>query len=337
MVKSAFLKLISIYMIFVVVISLLFSFVLYEVSITALQRGLRELDASAPISLRLNNEFEHFRKLRFNEQKSELLSSIIFLNIAILISGGLFSYYLAKRTIEPIQEALDRQARFTADAAHELRTPLSVMRAENEISLRDSKLSKADAITTIESNLEEVIRMQALTDTLLALSSSNKPDNKINFNINDSVNNVIGRMQKASVAKRIIINNKVKNIYVFGNIENIEQIISILLENAIKYSPEDSKIDILSKKTKHVINIEVIDNGMGIDKQDLPFIFDRFYRGEKARTRSSINGHGLGLSLAKQLADHNDAIIKYLPTPKKGSTFVLSLKPASEAKLAELS
>lgn len=322
-------------MVFVIAISLLFSVVLYQVSITALQRGLRELDSTAPISLRLNDEFENFRKARFNEQKSQVLSSIIFLNITIILAGALISYYLAKRTLEPIQEALERQARFTADAAHELRTPLSVMRAENEVSLRDNKLTKNDAISTIESNLEEVIRMQSLTDTLLALSSDSQPVNKINFNISDSIDAVIERLHNMAISKKISIQNKSKETLVYGGIDNIEQILTILLENAIKYSPQNSTVEIKLIKSKNIINIYVADQGIGIDKKDEPYIFDRFYRGEKARTRSSINGHGLGLSLAKQLAGNNDATIKYQPTNKTGSTFVLGLKPASDSIYSE--
>jgi signal transduction histidine kinase len=336
MVKSAFLKLITVYMVFVIAISFLFSVVLYQVSITALQRGLRGLDTTAPISLRLNNEFENFRKARFKEQKSQVLSSIIFLNITIILAGALISYYLAKKTLQPIQQAIDRQTRFTADAAHELRTPLSVMRAENEVSLRDKNLTKSDAIATIESNLEEVIRMQALTETLLALSSNNSDDHKTNFNIKDSVGAVTERLNNMASAKKITIKDTTSKSLAYGNIDNIEQIITILLENAIKYSPENSLIELKSQKSKNNTNILIVDHGYGIDKNDEPYIFDRFYRGEKARTRSSINGHGLGLSLAKQLAENNDAYIKYQPTKKGGSTFILNLKKASDSSNSEL-
>lgn len=313
-------------MAFVIAISIAFSIVLYQVSVTAVQRGLRAPGPNSPYSMMRNGDFDAFRELRYQEQKSEILSSIIFLNISIIIAGGLVSYYLAKRTLEPIQEAMDRQARFTADAAHELRTPLSVMRAENEIALRDKELTKSSAVESIESNLEEVIRLQALTDTLLALSSNTQPDTLSELHVKDSLENVLDRMRIAIDQKELKVTNDVKDEVVVGNPDNIEQILTILIDNAIKYSEPKKSIEVTSKKTKNTVIISIKDHGIGIKKEDLPYIFDRFYRGETARTRSAINGHGLGLSLAKQLADNNGASIEYTPTSKGGSTFSLKLK-----------
>jgi signal transduction histidine kinase len=133
-------------------------------------------------------------------------------------------------------------------------------------------------------------------------------------------------MQISLDQKNIKVTNDVKDEIAVGNPDNIEQIITILLDNAIKYSEPKKSIEIVSKKNKNAVMISIIDHGIGIKKEDLPYIYDRFYRGETARTRSAINGHGLGLSLAKQLAKRTGADIHYEPTPKGGSTFVLRIQ-----------
>ncbi len=234
---------------------------------------------------------------------------------------------LARRTLQPIEEAMESQARFSSDAAHELRTPLSVMQSEIEIALRDKKSSKTTQKETLESNLDEVHRLRALTDRLLMLANMKElqlgPTQLEEVAI-DAVGNVIPLAQD----KDISIDNQVGSLKAHANRESLTDVVTILLDNAIKYSPKKSHVVIAAVERNKRIQLTVTDNGPGITPKDQQHIFDRFYRADTSRSKANVEGHGLGLSIASRIMEAHGGDITLTSSPKKGSQFTLDLEKA---------
>lgn len=257
--------------------------------------------------------------------RERLILTLLFINAGILLVSGGAGYFLAGRTLRPIQETLQEQRRFISDASHELRTPLTSLRTELEVSLRDTKLSLADAKKLLESNLEEVIHLQSLSDGLLSLARHQSTLQKsfTEISLVSCVEEALKKVSPLAQQKHIAIMQKVEPTEILGDKQALVELLIILLDNAIKYSPPKATVIMRGKKMAKWVVIEVRDSGIGIDKEDMPHIFDRFYRADKARTHSDSSGYGLGLSIAKKIVeDHGGTITAQ---SKKGSTFTVRL------------
>ncbi len=312
-------------MLILTVLSLLFSIIVFSLASREFYRPfgpglfettIQQLDPETDIlSLRIQ---------RAQVSEHHLLSNLLIFNLAALSAGGLCSYLLARRTLKPIEEALTAQARFSSDAAHELRTPLSVMQSEIEIGLRDKQSSKSSLAKTLSSNLDEVHRLRALTDRLLMLANAKElqlGSTSLEDVAIDAVNNVIPLAQ----AKKISIDNQVGSLKAFANRASLTDVVTILLDNAIKYSPSKSHVVMAATgKGKH-ITLTVSDNGPGIALIDQPFIFDRFYRADTSRSKANVEGHGLGLSIAKRIMEAHNGEISLEGKPGNGSRFIIHL------------
>jgi signal transduction histidine kinase len=256
----------------------------------------------------------------------------VYFNVFVLIAGTGLSYWLAKRTIRPIQQALEAQTRFTADASHELRTPLSVMQTGIETLRRNPATTKQEALKLLDSNLEEVSKLRSLAEGLLQLARSNgKPLAMQPVAVGDIAGDAIDRVSGAAKSKRITVLNDVAEAKVLGDQGSLIELIVILLDNAIKYSEPDSLVTLASRKAGRLVELAVSDKGRGIAPQDIGHIFERFYRADKSRSNIDVEGHGLGLSIAKQIADAHKTEIKVVSTPDKGTTFIVSLQLAQHS------
>lgn len=326
--KSAYFKLTLFYVLIVMIISISFSVSLYELSSNELNRGLDRqaiIFRGLPIgdmNLHIPN-FDQIRLEQLSESNTHLKTSLIDFNILILILSAIASYFLAKKTLEPIENAVESQNRFTADASHELRTPLAAMRAEIEVNLRDKKLDLAKSKKLLKSNLEEIQKLEELSGTLLQLARHDETAKK-NFqkiSLEDAVCEAYEKVAKTAEKKQIRFDNHFKEEYVWGDHGSLVQLFVILLDNAVKYSPEKSKISIEIKKSRHHAMVDIIDKGCGIGDVDLPHIFDRFYRADNSRCKVKTDGFGLGLSIAKQIVDYHNGKIVASNNNGKGSKF----------------
>ncbi len=329
MFKSATLKLTVFYMLIIVAISLLFSVNLYHLSYRELERGLqrqaRDIGRAPRFRALLGEEPINVSE-QLKEGRSRILVRLMFANLGVILLGGVGSYYLARRTLEPIEESVERQNRFTADASHELRTPLAAMKSEIEVALRDSKLSKKQAKELLESNLEEVDKLEKLTAGLLSLAQGNGRLKIDSFDVKALVSSARKVMTKTAKQKKIRIIDKTKSIKVSGNKAAITQVISIVLENAIKYSPPGSAVEITSTPRRQFASVQISDHGSGIDKKDQPFIFDRFYQADTSRHKQENGGgYGLGLSIARHIIEEQGGQISVTSTNGKGSTFKIEI------------
>jgi signal transduction histidine kinase len=246
----------------------------------------------------------------------------------IFVVTGAAGYFLAGRTLRPIKEMVDEQRRFITDASHELRTPLTSLRSEIEVGLRNASLSEKEARALLQSNLEEVISLQLLSDNLLALTQNGREkalvmeDVSLSQSLKEAEKRLNGNLKK----KKITVKTDVPDdLTVRGVRESIVSLLVILLDNAVKYSPSKSTISLSAKRSEGHSEITLVDQGIGIEKEDLPHVFERFYRANKSRSKEQVSGYGLGLSIAKKIVTSHKGTIHVTSEVDKGTTFVLKL------------
>lgn len=259
--------------------------------------------------------------------RQHLNQELIMINIAALAVGGLLSYWFAGRALKPIQEAHEAQARFAADASHELRTPLTNMQLENEVFLRQKDFTKDEARDQIKSNLEEVQRLEQLSTSLLALTRYGQASLTLKpLAMKNVVTQAVEVASKSAKAKerRAHFNMEAVGGTAVGDHDSLVQLVGIVLDNAMKYGPEGGTVLVQGQPDDGNYVLRVSDEGPGIAEHDLPFIFDRLYRGDKARS-SQTGGYGLGLALAREIAAANHATIDADNGPKGGAIFEIRL------------
>lgn len=313
-------------------ISLVFSVGFYKVSSDEIVRGIRRKPIAAR-DLNLSRNTDLINEIIENQNeaillaKARLQANLLFINIFILTGGGLLSYYLARRTLKPIEDIHEAQSRFTADASHELRTPIAAMRLENELALTDKKLKIKDAKLLLDSNIEELDKLTSLTEGLLSLARlDNEEMEKTKVKIKDIVESAIERVLAQAESKSQIITPKQINAgFLFANQSTLVEALVTILDNAIKYSPEKSEIVVSTKKTITTIDFFIQDSGIGIKPTEQSLVFDRFYRADNSRQKNDVSGYGIGLSIAKSIAESHGGSISVESTPGNGSTFKLSI------------
>lgn len=255
-----------------------------------------------------------------------LLWRLLGLNLGALLIGSVLSYYLARRTLQPMEAAMDAQARFASDASHELRTPLTVMQAEIEVVLKKSDLSMDRAKAALRSNYQEVTRLKQLSEGLLRLAHAPQHDNTfLSVNLDEIVNDAMNQLLKSAQAKHITIDDAVPRLSIQGDRQSLVQVLVILLDNAIKYSPQGCAVHIEGRAQGKYILLSVRDEGPGIRATDLPHIFERFYRADPSRSTHKVNGYGLGLSIAQKIVQQHRGDISVISTLGQGATFTLKL------------
>lgn len=329
LIRSAVARLTLFYLAILATICLCFSIVVYNLSSHEFDRS-----GSAPQVLRQLDELfmTDYQQMQANiaeQSRVRLKQHLLLWNIAILGLGAFGSYLFARRTLQPVDDAMERQGRFISDASHELRTPLTAIQAETEVGLRDPKLTLRDAKLLLASNLEEAQRLSALTSGLLELSTSERGKLALEpVGLAEVVRRAMSAVEPARAEKHIEIANSLVDEVVRGNAARLEELFIILLDNAIKYSSEGARVIVAAKRQGKYLSVTVRDTGMGIKAGDLPHIFDRFYRADTSRTKQHIEGHGLGLSIAKQIVDAHEGTISVVSEPGKGTTFGIRLLAA---------
>jgi len=340
MFQSATLKLTGWYLLILMAISITFSVVIYQLNyrevsfrLENLQHSIMdEFNAPAPFSNYFDNYKEGPDSPLFSESRkasNQMILSLLYINIVVFIAGGLGSYFLARRTLRPIAEAHEAQSRFTSDASHELRTPLAAMKTELEVNLRDPKLGMEEARELLVSNLEEVNKLIQLSEMLLHLSRLDHDKLEVDtVDVPVVLEELIKRYPKEKKQFDITARKKATTL---ANEAAVSELMGILIDNAIKYSPENTPIYIRVFEQRGQIGFEIKNSGKPIPEDKLPKLFDRFYRVDGSRTNGSKNGYGLGLSIAKKIIDvhHGELTVSsseeattftfYLPIVRKSS------------------
>lgn len=315
------------YLSIIMIMSLSFSAVLYGTSLGQLERQRpprASVDIDSDFPAQTPSNFRTFINKRIEEGKREILIKLIIINLCVLGTGSLLSYYLARRTLMPIEEAMEAQTQFVSDASHELRTPLTALRTTNEVALRRKSLTLADARGTISDNLDEIDRLQQLTDGLLRLSVHGASLQLRPVSLPEVLDTALAAVAIKASDKHISLDNQVPAISATADSGALTQILTILLDNAIKYSPEHTTITVrAATDSRHNVYIHVSDQGIGINEHDVQHIFSRFYRADSSRSQTL--GYGLGLPIAHKLVQAHHGTLSVESTPGQGSTFTVQL------------
>ena len=329
MFKNATFKLTVSYLVVVMVISLVFSGVVYRVGSDNLLYGLTretsELSTAFPIFS--GTRFAAPNPLDLKAAKQHLFDELVLTNLFVLVAAGFISYILARETLKPIEDAHEQQKRFTADVSHELRTPLTALKMESEVALMDESMDPKELRKVISSNIEEAAKLDNLINSLLRLARLEAGELQKQFArvvLPDIVNEAVAHVGQQAEAKNIKIKYKPKPLYINGDKDSLVQMLVIFLDNAIKYSPAKSKIELTSSQENNQVILEVKDSGNGIAPEDLTHVFERFYRADAARKGNS--GFGLGLSIAKLIADVHSADITIKSRLNHGTKVIVSFE-----------
>ncbi|HPZ09445.1 MAG TPA: heavy metal sensor histidine kinase [Candidatus Eremiobacteraeota bacterium] len=226
-----------------------------------------------------------------------------------------------------LENAFSMQKRFTADASHELRTPLTVLKGEIEVALKKTRRPE-EYRDILESNLEEVDRLTKIIKDLLFLARTDNGKDFLsiqNINLSHLCKETIKYMELLASEKKIHISTRIdEELIIQGDPDKIKQLLLNLLENGIKYNKENGKITLSLHKNERYAELKISDTGIGISSEDIPYIFERFYRVDKARSRE-MGGSGLGLSIVKWIVEVHQGEIEVESRPGEGSTFKVLL------------
>ncbi len=237
---------------------------------------------------------------------------------AIAAVGG---WLLAGKSLEPVAAAFERQQAFVADASHELRTPLAVIRANAEYLQQVQPDSEEAAEILAESD-----RLAALVDALLALARGRSGvAAERSIDLGELVSGSAQSMQPLALDRKVALDvATASGLEVRGNPDQLRQLVLILVDNALRYTPEGGHVTVDARRNDGTAVVAVSDTGIGIDPDALKHVFERFYRADEARTRAD-GGAGLGLSIAEQLVTDHGGRISAESQPGRGSTFRVSL------------
>jgi len=287
-------------------LTLVFSGVIYAISSSQFDRPLppRNQGAIMQFDEYTRGSLQDLFDERAAQARAELLISLLLLNLIVLTGGAFFSYFLARKTLEPIEAAMESQARFVSDASHELRTPLTALQVTNEVALRKKKLSIAQAKELIGHNLSETIKLRALSESLLGLAKQDSSDtNPSEIQVSELVLGVIETLQPLASEKKIAIKHDIPAAVIKANQSAVTQILQVLLDNAIKYGPASSEVTISFMTAGAEHQLTVHDTGSAIPAESRPQLFKPFYTIDESRSSQHSEGSGLGLSIAKAAAD----------------------------------
>ncbi len=264
----------------------------------------------------------------FNRAKQRIIFQLIIINGVVLIFSAMGSYILSGQTLQPIAKAMKQQKQFISDAAHELKTPLTALQTSLEVNLMEKDISKQTK-KILKENLKDVQNLTSLTQSLLTLASYE--ENAITLhevNIHTILHRATELVEPLAQKKHITltISKMPKRLSVRAHEDLLLQLVLIILDNAIKYTPQKGSIIITCVQKKKHIRVDIQDTGIGIAQQHLPYIFDRFYRVDNARTQSSSTGYGLGLSVAKKIVSQLNGDVSVTSEPEKGTIFSLTFQ-----------
>lgn len=293
--KVATIKLTLVYVALLMGLSLIFSVWLYNAA-------SRELHIVSSTDVTIG--VETFEDGLVQASSQRLFSDLLFFNLIVFGGGTLLSYLLARRTLRPIQQNYQLQEEFASNASHQLRTPLTILRGELQLLLRDKERTPAKYEAAAKSSLEEVDRLIDLSTRLLRLSAG-AISTEEETGVRGAIQKTLARLRPLIDKKGLTVKKHVSDIVMPMAEADLTEVLGIILDNAIKYSPSKGVIELGAKVQDRQMVLFVIDRGPGIAPHDLPHIFERFYRSEQALGE----GYGLGLALAQKLVTEAGGII----------------------------
>ncbi|MEN8904989.1 MAG: HAMP domain-containing sensor histidine kinase [Clostridiales bacterium] len=271
-----------------------------------------------------NNELHiAFVDITFQKNISlNLLKTLLSVGSLSLIILFLISLYFANKAIKPIETVFEKQKQFVADASHELKTPLTIIKTNIALLLSNGNEKISNQVKWIKYIDSQTDRMTKLINDMLSLAkidNSNKNYYHVKFDFSNLLKNTLLEFEAPFFENKIHLRTNIKNnISLSGNKDNIKKLLNILLENAIKHTPKENKIDISLRKNKNKIELIIKNYGTIISNDCTSKIFERFYRPDNSRNRET-GGYGLGLSIAKSIVEEHKGKIY----AKSGNNFTV--------------
>lgn len=262
----------------------------------------------------------------------ESLRSILV--IFATVTGGsliilfLISVHLANNAIKPIKEAFEKQEQFIADASHELKTPLAIIKTNLAVILGNKEETVESQSKWLDFIHLQSERMSNLINDLLSLAKMDSLEQPLffqNFNLSNTINGVVLSFEAALFENQIELQADIQEeVDFYGGKDSFERLITILLDNAVKNTPSEGVITVTLTSIKNNIEIIVKNTGPGIEAENLEKIFERFYRADPSRSRES-GGYGLGLAIAKSIVEKHNGRIHAESNLGKDTSFIVKL------------
>lgn len=268
-------------------------------------------------------------------------NTMISLMLIFVVVGGIsliilffISLYLAGRSIKPIQESFDKQKQFIADASHELKTPLTIIKTNLSVINANKEETVKSQSKWLDYISSQTDRLARLVNEMLSLASLDYEGQEMilsEFNMSRIVEGELLSFEAAAFENKIALTTQIEpEIKLKGDKDSTKRLISILMDNAIKNTPENGEISVLLQKDKNIIKMEVENTGKGISPEQLEKVFERFYRVDSARAREQgMGGYGLGLAIARKIVERYKGKIYVKSNLGLNTTFVVELPSVS--------
>ena len=321
---------------------------------------LSEAAVSAALAVSEDQGYLSYLKLRFIKQNTpegtkiafadtvqetralgELVIQCVIMLLLFLLCFLLVSIFLARWALRPVETAWEQQNQFIADASHELKTPLTVILANLRILLSHKDATIREELQWVESTQEEAGRMKKLVENLLFLARSDARSTPMvysTFSFSDLILGCLLTFEPVAFEQGVMIEDHIsEDISLTGDASQIRQLVAILLDNACKYAgnatggeTDDKKVTVTLVSENDRIRLTVHNTGKAIPEEDLPHLFERFYRTDKSRARTD-GGYGLGLAIAQTIAKNHRGKITVVSAENLGTSFTVTL-PVSKEK-----
>lgn len=260
-----------------------------------------------------------------HEVTENLYNILVISDAVLLFFTIIISYVLARKTLAPLEEAYEREKQFVADAAHELRTPLSVLKAGAEVLLEKDRAREEYRQFVVESQ-DEINRLITLSNNLLFLvrHTGGVARATQTFSLDEVCVQQCERLVAYATQKGVTVTHQVDApVTQVGNRDDMARLVLNLLKNAVDYNREGGSVRLTLLKAHREATLRISDTGIGIAPSDVPRIFERFFKADTARTQKSTTGSGLGLALVKEIADAHSGTLRVESKIGEGTTIEL--------------
>jgi signal transduction histidine kinase len=269
-------------------------------------------------------------QVELEDKYSDLITAFVVIAFAALFLLAAGGFILVRKSTAPIERSIEFMRRFMADAAHELRTPITILRTRAEVALQQPR-EAANYVSALQGIEAEARRLGGIVDSLLVLARADAGERQIEKTrifLDDIAIDAAGAAQVVARQKNVdVAVDLFEEAPIDGDPILIRQLIMIVLDNAVKFTDAGGQVHVRVSMLQGAPTFAVEDTGIGIKQEDLSRVFQRFFRGETARSRT--DGAGLGLSIASWIAREHGADISLSSEPGKGTNVILTFPPAA--------
>lgn len=246
-----------------------------------------------------------------------------------LVSFALLGYYVARRSLKPIEQAWEKQRRFAADTSHELRNPLLAIRVSAEHMLQAPDSTVLDQAPQISSILDNANHMSNMLSTLLTLARADADEDEImheRIDLSSLVVRTSEQFKQIAALRDLSLDFTVEpSLTLVGDEMRVRELLHVLIDNAVRYTRPGGRIDVKLVEGKRFLKLQVIDTGIGVAPEDLEAIFDRFHRTEESR-EIYPEGTGLGLPMVQWITERHHAVFNFESEPGVGTTATVKFR-----------